>query len=362
MIFMLSSMVRPPLAKFLAASVIIAGSLAAGAGSAWAQDAESSDNDTTARPASDVLISEQQRVTTVQTINNIFAHTRSIALRRQANPLAKMASLPGEFGSGIAAGDGSAGMSGFLALSRSSAEDDFVSTAYDSDTNSLSFGADKSFGDSMTVGLSASYSSTDTTSTFNGGSTDTTGWSLSPYAAFVINDMVSIDASAGLSRSESDNTRVAAGATITGTQDSSSRFAALNLNVSTWKGNVGLSGRAGYTYSNTDNDAFTESNGTAIASSSSTFKQISLGGQVSYYAGTVMPYAKLTYNRELGKDRIVVAAGQAQPSNDADEVVLGGGLSIFGSGAMSGGLDISKTLSRSNFDGTAVSGSLSITF
>ena len=125
---------------------------------------------------------------------------------------------------------------------------------------------------------------------------------------------------------------------------------------------MGLSGSAGFIHSSTDNDAFTESNGTAVASSSSTFRQISVGGQLSYYTETVMPYAKLSYNRELGKDRIVVAAGQSQPPNDADEFVVGGGVSIFGSGAVSGGLDVAKTFSRSNFDGTTFSGSLSIAF
>jgi outer membrane autotransporter protein len=354
----------PKTLKFYAgvlSTALLAGSTIIATQSALAEESSSSTS-TTLRPSSDVLSTETNRVSTGVTLSHVFNRTRSFALRRKGAPAAKTAALYSEFGSGVAAGDGNSGMTGFASLSFNNAEDDFVSTAYDSDTTSFSFGVDKSMSDKMIVGISAGYSSTDTSTTFNAGSSDTTGWNLAPYLSYVVNDMISLDASVGYSSSESDNSRVSAGTTITGTQDSSSKFASLGINAAKWMDNLGLSANAGYTWSGSDSDGFTESNGTVISSSSSTFKQIHLGGQVSYYTEKAMPYASLTWQKELGKERVAVAAGQATPSNDADELVLGLGLSFFGEGAVSGGISGSKTFSRDNFDGSMISANVSIAF
>ncbi len=338
--------------------------LIAGAGSLIAQSAvaDSETNSTTTRPSSSVLASEHQRVSSGIILKHISNRTQAIALRRNGAPAAKTSGLYEEFGSGVSAGDGNNGVTGFVSLSYNKAEDDFVTTAYDSDTTSFSLGGDKSINDKLTVGVSGGYSSTDTSTTFNSGGSDTTGWNLAPYLSYAINQNISFDASVGYSTSEADNKRVAAGTTITGTQDSNSKFLSLGANYSHWIENIGLSGNTGYTYSKSSSDAFTESNGTAIASSNSTFRQVHIGGQAMYYMENMMPSISLAWQKEVGKKRMTVGAGQAAPSNDSDEFVLGIGISFFGEGPLTGGINGSKTFSRDNFDSTSISANIAIAF
>ncbi|PKQ05272.1 MAG: hypothetical protein CVT72_10015, partial [Alphaproteobacteria bacterium HGW-Alphaproteobacteria-11] len=150
------------------------------------------------------------------------------------------------------------------------------------------------------------------------------------------------------------------GATITGEQDASTWFGAVNLSATKWlDNNIGLTGRVGYSYSASTNDAYIDSTATPVAKSESDLGQLQVAGRVSYYTESVMPYIGLTYVHDVERERIIAAP---LPSDDRDEFILNAGLSFFGTGAMSGGLDVSYNFNRDDTDGFGVGANLSFKF
>ncbi len=271
----------------------------------------------------------------------------------------------GGFETGIAAGEQSAvlgdNMSVWSSINYSEAESDFAATAFKSETTGGSVGIDYMLSKFVTLGAYVSYSDTDTNSTFNGGSSDTQTFSFGPYATFVVDDMFNVDASIGYSTSDIDNTRTVGAVVATGSQNGDTVFMSIGLNGMKWYDNIGVSGRLGWSYSDTDNDAYTDSLATAFAATDSQLGQIQLGGQVSYYTENFMPYIGATYVYDVISDDVTTVA-PPQPDNDDDEVRLEGGLSIFGTGAFSGGLSANYTVLREDYEAWGVGGNVSLRF
>ncbi len=269
-----------------------------------------------------------------------------------------------EFGRGMAAGslfglgeDVSVWASG----SHTSSENDFVGTAFESDTNSASFGADIRVDEIATLGAFLSFSNTDTTSSFNNGGSETDSVSFGPYVSAVVNDNVSVDASFGFLFMESDNKRNPAGAAaaITGGQTGTGIFGSANLNYSRWMDALNLNGRVGVTASNVRNKGYVDSTATLVRGSSSSSAQFQFEAQASYYFDNFAPFARVMYQVEASPD-IATAAGTPQPANDKDEFVIAGGVNLFGFGPVTGGINYSRTLAHSDFDSWTVSGQISI--
>lgn len=266
---------------------------------------------------------------------------------------------------GIAAGEQASALTDKLSIwasaNYSEAESDFAPTAYKSETVGGSVGVDYILSDYVTLGAFLSYNDTDTNSSFNGGSADTQAITFGPYASFVVDDMFNIDASIAYTTSDIDNTRTVGAVVATGNQDGDSMFVSVGLNAMKWYDNIGVSGRLGWTYSDTDNDAYTDSLGTAFAATDSQLGQISLGGKVSYYGGGYMPYIGATYRYDAISDNVTTVAPPS-PANDKDEVQLEAGISLFGDGPLSGGISGNYTVLREEFDGWGVGGNISYRF
>ena len=126
-------------------------------------------------------------------------------------------------------------------------------------------------------------------------------------------------------------TAASPGLLITGEQDASTWFGAVNLSATKWlDNNIGLTGRVGYSYSTSTNDAYIDSTATPVAETESDLGQLQVAGRVSYYTESVMPYIGLTYVHDVERERIIAAP---LPSDDRDEFILNAGLSFFGTGA-----------------------------
>ncbi|MCE7998224.1 MAG: autotransporter outer membrane beta-barrel domain-containing protein [Rhodobiaceae bacterium] len=272
--------------------------------------------------------------------------------------------MSGNF-TGIAAGEQSSALTDKLSIwasaNYSEAESDFAPTAYKSETVGGSVGVDYILSDYVTLGAFLSYNDTDTNSSFNGGSADTQAITFGPYASFVVDDMFSIDASIAYTTSDIDNSRTVGAVVATGNQDGDSTYISVGLNAMKWYDNIGVSGRLGWGYSDTDNDAYTDSLGTAFAATDSQLGQISLGGKVSYYGGSYMPYIGATYKYDAVSDNVTTVTPPS-PANDKDEVQLEAGISLFGDGPLSGGISGSYTVLREEFDGWGVGGNISYRF
>jgi len=291
-------------------------------------------------------------------------HLFSIFLMQQLNNANTPGGMSGNF-NGIAAGEeGSAitdKLSVWASANYSEAESDFAPTAYKSETTGGSVGVDYVVSDFVTVGAFLSYNDTDTTTAFNAGGSDTKSITFGPYASFVVDDMFSVDASVGYTTSDIDNSRTVGAVVATGNQDGDTAFVSVGLNAMKWYDNIGLSGRVGWSYSDTDNDTYTDSLGTVFAATNSQLGQVSVGGKVSYYAGSFMPYVGATFKQDVISNNVTTVAPPS-PANDKNEVSLEAGVSLFGDGPLSGGISANYSVLREDFEGWGLGANIAYRF
>ena len=177
------------------------------------------ETDTANQSSSEITGGQTDALVTFSTVTLISQRIDSFL--PQGGPVGEMAlgSL-GDYGSGLSAG----GVDGKLSLwangSYSDVENDHAPTAYDGDVITGFAGADYRVSDDWVLGLSLGYDSSDIDTTANSGNSETDGYTLAPYAAYAITPNHSIDVMAGYAWSSTDQTRLAAGAAVTGDSDS----------------------------------------------------------------------------------------------------------------------------------------------
>ncbi len=264
--------------------------------------------------------------------------------------------------SGVSSGDKSMGINAWAAPYLTFAKDKNTATAYDSETQGIFFGADYKVTDRWTAGLMLGVDHTEVDSKVNGGGADTIGVTVAPYGRYMINKNYAMDASIGYTNSSSDNDRIDAGTLVTGNSDVDRFFFSAGFNGNWWQDRWNFSGRLATSNSFDDSDAYTESNGTAVRSRTTSFGQMQVGGTVSYYFEKVRPWMSATYAYDYNRKLPVVGAGQPRPSDDRDQFVLGYGATLFNMGAVNADFGIKHTLFKSNYDNTNVGLSLSASF
>ncbi len=291
-------------------------------------------------------------------------HLDAVILRQQLGNGQAPAGYAGGF-EGMAAGDEGSAISDKLSIwtsvNYSEAESDFPGIAFKSDTTSGSIGVDYVVSDKVNIGAFLSYAETETTSGFNGGGSDTDSFTFGPYVSFVLDDVFTMDGSIGYTRSDIDNRRLVGGVIVTGQQDGDTAFVSANLNAQKWYGNWGVSGRAGFSYSSTDNDSYTDSVGTTFAATESQLGQLQAGAKVSYYTSNLLPYFGVTYMYDAISDDVTTTT-PPQPDNDNDEVQLEAGIALFGEGAWSGGISGNYSLFREDYEAWGIGGNISFQF
>lgn len=305
-------------------------------------------------------------VATTTEVHSMAAGAPAAAIAQRLSPLQNAFSLAnaparGQAPTGIAGGDGLAGWAGWGTLSFGRSENTFVGSLSDGNNQTLSLGLDRPISDKVTFGaaLAIYHDSTDTI--FNGGNTETTSVSLSPYAKFTLNDWLSADVSMGYSTVNTDQMRLVFGAPVTASYDASSYFVSANLDASKWYDTWLISGRLGITASESRRDAFVESNGTANAASTTHLTQASLSGTVGYWTEPFLLYLTGEYINDLHNDAPVVLGA----STDSDEFRLTLGTHIYGQGKwkdVSGGFGITQSFGRTDKESTSAVMSLRFEF
>lgn len=263
---------------------------------------------------------------------------------------------------GLSAGDAAMGnaLSVWASANYNNAENSFPSIAYDADTYGASFGFDYAASEKVNVGAFLSYANTDTDTPFNGGGSDTDAYTFGPYISVMLNEILTADASIGYTFSEIENRSVVGAVTVTGEQDAETWFATANLSATKWfENNVGLTGRVGYSYSDSDNEAYVDSTGTPVAATDSQLGQLQVAARVSYYTQNVLPYIGVTYVNDIESERVVAAP---LPSDDDDEFIVNAGATFFGEGPVSGGFDVSYNFGRDDTDGFGIGANISYRF
>ena len=232
---------------------------------------------------------------------------------------------------------------------------------YEGDIKSFLFGADKLVTDRLVLGLALGYEESEAFTFYNGGNNDSDGYTIAPYAAFFINDVISIDAAVGYTSLEYDTDRVSlasAGTTNIGSYDSDRLFASINLNATGQIGNVLLSTRVGYLYTQEEQDAYTETGGAdarQVSDRDLDLSQVLVGMEVAYNWNRYIPYVGMTWahdiDRETGGNGLMPGLpGGVQPTfTDDNELQFALGLRHYGD-VVSIILDFNTVLERDSFD------------
>jgi outer membrane autotransporter protein len=243
---------------------------------------------------------------------------------------------------------------------------------YDGDIHSVLFGIDRLFADRLVLGLAGGYETTHTDTFYNAGGQKTDGVTVAPYAAFLINEYFSIDASGGYSWLNNKTNRVHPGsfARLAADFDSGRWFAMTNLNAVYTTGNWTLGGRTGFLYAKENQEGYTETGGVGartVDRRKVSIAQYIVGADIGYAFGAFEPYALFNYRYDIssrdGRDAggLPDATG-ATRADDRDEFEVGVGVRYFGRQGLSGGVEWFKTLGRKQFDNHSVMATLRFDF
>ena len=268
----------------------------------------------------------------------------------------------GNIGTGMSAGGGDGRLGIWVSGAWSSIDNDLVSTAYDGNLYSALFGADYQMNDRFLAGIALGYESSDIDTTFNTGHSESDGFTIAPYAGYVLNRYFTVDVSGGFTFVDYDTRRTASGSSVSGRTESTRWFIAGNVNAYYAIDRITLGGKMGYSYTRENMDGFTESNSTTYTDRDYTIGQFRLGGTVGYQLGKVEPYLLTTYVYDAQMTEVAVGAGQASPKNDRSGFDVGGGINFMLSDRVIGGFEGSTHVGRENFDSTTLSGNLRIKF
>ena len=196
---------------------------------------------------------------------------------------------------------------------------------------------------------------------YNGGNNETDGYTIAPYAAYLINDIFSADVVFGYTNLSTDTDRIdnVSGGTILGDFDAERWFIATNINATVGYENWLLGGRLGYLYVTEDQDSYLETGpntARSIGRRHIDLAQVIVGFDVAYSLNQFEPYATFTYLNDLGRDNGIGSAGglpgavgTTQPVDD-DEIHAGLGVRYFGNN-FSGTAEWTNVIGRDTFDG-----------
>jgi hypothetical protein len=254
--------------------------------------------------------------------------------------------------SGLNAGDGVISYGAWLSYSYSDFDNDLSSTAYDGDRHTVLGGVDFAPWENTVIGVAVGYEDSDIDTAFNLGNQETDGYTIAPYFGALLTDTWSVNFSFGYSSIDYDQFRTdpTTGTRITSSPDGDRWFGMFNLNGMTTYGNWLLGGRVGRLWAKNEIDAFTESNTTAVADFRSKLGTWNIGGDAAYSFGAFEPFVSATYEYDYSMTEIAVATGP-QPDNDRDDVLFAAGVRYFGgNNGISGNLDWTRRLGRSNYD------------
>lgn len=212
---------------------------------------------------------------------------------------------------------------GYFAWARNSIGNDFAPIKNSGKVENVTLGVDYTFSNKLIVGLSATGSRADVDiQAVTGGKMEGRGTTYAPYVALPLNQNWSVDASYGFGRTKM-------------TYKDTTQTANFNSDMSlftvgtTYRRIIGerwmISGRASYMDVGSNIDAYTLTAANVLVPSNKvTLGQMRLGGLVAYNAGSVIPFAGLTYINDLSGTKIGTIQGQtAADDKDAWQASLG---------------------------------------
>ena len=147
-------------------------------------------------------------------------------------------------------------------------------------------GLEYNFDDRLISGISLAADSTNSNTTYNGGTYKSSGLTVSPYLAYQVSDAWLADLSAGYGGSNPTTTV----GTSTGTTNYTRFFAAAGLSNRIEMNKFTITPRASYTMYKDSLDGYTSSTGTFNSALTTYLYQTKVGAQVSYDAKIASPF------------------------------------------------------------------------
>jgi Autotransporter beta-domain len=213
-------------------------------------------------------------------------------------------------------------------------ENEFSRTRFIGDTFNAIAGFDITRSDRYVVGIAVNGEARNFSTLFNAGNEKTRGANVSPYFAYLLSDTWSVDMSLGHGEFKTRQSRsLATGPLVVVPVDSefsSTRdFASANLTNVVTLGNWKLTDSLGAVGTKLKQDAYMESDGTAVGATDKTLHQWNLSGEAAYGRGDSEAYFGLSYEKIRNPLKIEFATGE-QPANDPDSVLVTAGWRYFG--------------------------------
>lgn len=263
---------------------------------------------------------------------------------------------------GLSAGDdggnGGMGLGVWGNLSYTRIRNSLASTRFSGNLYTLMSGVDYSPVDGLVAGTAISYELVNLNMTYSDGKQNSRGFSVTPYAGYVIfdgdNGRLAADVLAGWGRASSDVSRNRSTTQISGDYDGTRWMAAGNINYYYLLDNWNFNAKLGYSWARQTSSAYTETNGLYNATTRTVLGQVQIGGKISYQFDIIEPYIGGTFMYDNVMSHQTAAAGQPQPSNDRSEIEGTVGVNLRPVDGIIGGVEASHGFFRRNQSSSTV--------
>lgn len=238
-------------------------------------------------------------------------------------------------GSGMSSGDSLGAISVWANGSWQKIKNDFSSTAFDGHVATAMVGADTILQDyNLIVGLAFGWEDQGITTTFNNGTQDATGWSLTPYASWMFDDHWSVTMYGGYSWLDYDLMRrdPATMGEISGSADASRWYIGGDLNLNIVRDPARFDLYMGVMHLSEKRDEYGETGAQTLTQASFTndLSRFRLGSTLGYLIHPMFePYVRAALLWDFNSNNIPVAAVQFAPGDAHTAIVLGGGFNVF---------------------------------
>ena len=239
---------------------------------------------------------------------------------------------------GVGGGDGS-GKGGFWFNSAyTNIRNDFERTKFDGHTQGILAGVDYTSADKFVLGLAANFEVSQFNTDFNLGNEKTTGYTVTPYFAWLLSDNWTVDLSLGYGDFDTKQDRtfldltlvpLPANVAIDSEFSSTREFAAMNLTHAAGWGSWYFTQSVGVLGLTREQDEYIESDGTVVAGSRESITQWNAGAEVAYSPGGGEVFLNAIYEKTRNAPEVTFLVGE-QPVNDPDSVLASTGWRYFG--------------------------------
>ncbi|HLN23258.1 MAG TPA: autotransporter outer membrane beta-barrel domain-containing protein [Patescibacteria group bacterium] len=228
-------------------------------------------------------------------------------------------------------------------------------------------GADYLFTDKIIGGITGGYEHPDIHTKFNAGTFKGNNVAITPYAAYIIDDIFSVDATAGYTFVSYDITR--SSNSITGSTDGHRLAGSADLNANKTIDSWVLGSSLGASYLNEVQNAYTETGagGTAVGQNDVRLGQAHLTGKAGYLVtqpwGSITPYGSARMEYDFNHNAAVVRDVQGDlASNSRFGTVFGLGADAAVGNFTTLNLEGTTTQFRENVSAYMVSASVRVKF